>query len=70
MQQTAPVRIHRETTKQVAVQVKATQYLNRLAQLGAAGVRVDAAKHMNKWDVGSILQVCLAVLVIAKNSHC
>ena len=39
------------------VQVSIAGYLNRLAQLGVAGVRVDAAKHMNSWDVGSILQV-------------
>ncbi len=39
------------------VQGKIAEYLNRLAQLGVAGVRVDAAKHMNSWDMGSILQV-------------
>lgn len=40
------------------MQGKIAGYLNRLAQLGVAGVRVDAAKHMNSWDMGSILQVC------------
>ena len=39
------------------VQGKIASYLNRLAQLGVAGVRVDAAKHVNSWDMGSILQV-------------
>ena len=39
------------------MQGKIAEYLNRLAQLGVAGVRVDAAKHMNSWDMGSILQV-------------
>ena len=40
------------------MQGKLADYLNKLAQLGVAGVRVDAAKHMNDWDLGSILQVC------------
>lgn len=40
------------------MQGKVAVYLNKLAQLGVAGVRVDAAKHMNTWDMGSILQVC------------
>ena len=44
-------------TAQMLVQGKLAEYLNRLAQLGVAGVRVDAAKHMNSWDMGSILQV-------------
>ena len=41
------------------MQAKAAQYLNMLAQLGVAGVRIDAAKHINKWDLGNILQVCI-----------
>lgn len=39
------------------LQGKVAEYLNRLAALGVAGVRVDAAKHINHWDLGSILQV-------------
>ena len=54
-----PGMTYRETSRLVPVQVKAAQYLNMLAQLGVAGVRIDAAKHMNKWDLGNILQVCL-----------
>lgn len=41
----------------VVLQAHITEYLNRLASLGVAGVRIDASKHMNHWDVGSILQV-------------
>ncbi len=41
-----------------SVQGKIAGYLNKLAQLGVAGMRVDAAKHMSSRDLGSILQVC------------
>ena len=54
-----PWRTYEQTPRLVSVQAKAAQYLNMLAQLGVAGVRVDAAKHMNEWDLGNILQVCL-----------
>jgi glycosidase len=40
-----------------AVQARAAGYLNHLASQGVAGIRIDAAKHMNHWDLGSILQV-------------
>ncbi|EIE20972.1 hypothetical protein COCSUDRAFT_83531 [Coccomyxa subellipsoidea C-169] len=43
-------------TSKPSVQAHITEYLNRLASLGVAGVRIDASKHMNHWDVGSILQ--------------
>ena len=54
-----PWRTYGQTPRLVPVQAKAAQYLNMLARLGVAGVRIDAAKHMNKWDLGNILQVCL-----------
>ena len=44
------------------MQGKIAYYLNKLAQLGVAGVRVDAAKHMNSWDMGSIFQVSCHIL--------
>lgn len=51
------------------VQGKMAEYLNRLAQLGVAGVRVDAAKHVNSWDMGSILQVlCYFCLIHTRPS--
>ena len=43
------------------------QYLNMLAQLGVAGVRIDAAKHINKWDLGNILQGLLTFLHAMNN---
>ena len=70
MQHMAPALTHTETPFIFTVQVKAAQYLNELAQLGVAGVRIDAAKHMNKWDLGSILQVCLFILLVVNDSHC
>ena len=60
----APEKMYRETTRRVVAQVKAAQYLNALTQLGVAGVRIDAAKHINKWDLGNILQVCLLVSML------
>ena len=54
----------RESHRLVPLQAKAAQYLNMLAQLGVAGVRIDAAKHMNKWDLGNILQVCLVFFTL------
>lgn len=41
----------------LALQEHITEYLNRLAALGVAGIRIDASKHMNHWDLGMILQV-------------
>ena len=54
-----PGRTFRKIPRPFPVQAKAAQYLNMLAQLGVTGVRIDAAKHVNKWDLGNILQVCL-----------
>ena len=39
------------------LQMHITGYLNRLAALGVAGIRIDASKHINHWDLGMILQV-------------
>lgn len=32
-------------------------YLNDLKSMGAKGLRIDAVKHINNWDLGKILQV-------------
>ncbi len=63
------------TTSGVLVQGKIAEYLNRLAQLGVAGVRVDAAKHLNSWDMGSILQVSCnhiqsITMNVSRNASC
>ncbi|BDA42333.1 Alpha-amylase A [Coccomyxa sp. Obi] len=43
-------------TSKTSVQKHITKYLNRLAALGVAGIRIDASKHINHWDLGMILQ--------------
>ncbi|CAL8462690.1 g2223 [Coccomyxa elongata] len=44
-------------TSSTDVQSKIGAYLNDLKSLGVKGVRIDAAKHINNWDLGKILQV-------------
>ena len=43
----------------IALQSKIGAYLNDLKSLGVKGVRIDAAKHINNWDLGKILQARL-----------
>lgn len=37
-------------------QARSAEYLNHLASIGVAGIRIDAAKHINHRDLANILQ--------------